>query len=60
MKRKRAVKLGIILGLIAEFIYIMLSIPTGSGPMFIHYSSEAMRDAVIPEGFPADCAPAEM
>jgi exo-beta-1,3-glucanase (GH17 family) len=56
MKRKRAIRLGIILGLIAEFIYITLSIPTGSGPMFVYYSPEAIRDAVIPEGFPANCS----
>jgi exo-beta-1,3-glucanase (GH17 family) len=56
IKRKRAVRLGTILGLIAEFIYVTLSIPTASGPMFIHYSPEAMRDAVIPEGFPENCS----
>jgi hypothetical protein len=24
--------------------------------MFMHYSPEAMREAVIPEGFPANCS----
>jgi hypothetical protein len=56
VKRKRAVRLGTILGLIAEFLYVTLSIPTASGPMFMHYSPEAMREAVIPEGFPANCS----
>ncbi len=56
IKRKRAVRLGTILGLIAEFIYIMLSIPTAAGPMFIHYSPETMRDAVMPADFPANCS----
>jgi exo-beta-1,3-glucanase (GH17 family) len=56
MKRNRAARLGVILGLIAEFIYIALSILTDSGPMYMHYSPEALREAVIPAGFPANCS----
>ena len=56
VKRKRTVRLGIILGLVAEFIYVVLGIPTAAGPMFVHYSPETLRYAVVPEGFPANCS----
>lgn len=56
IKRKKVIRLGTILGLIAEFTYITLSIPTSSGPTYMYYSPQALREAVIPEGFPANCS----
>jgi exo-beta-1,3-glucanase (GH17 family) len=56
MQRKWLVRLGVVLGLIVEFTYITLTIPTASAPMYIYYSPEAMRNAVIPDSYPADCS----
>jgi len=49
-------RLGLILGLTLEFLYISNSIPTASAPMYIHYSPEMMRNAVMPPGFPSTCS----
>src|SRR5688572_22544184 len=56
IQRKWVKRLGVILVLIIEFLYISNSIPTASAPKYIHYSPEAMRNAVIPEGFPSNCS----
>ncbi len=43
------------LWLTAVFIYVN-TIPTARAPIFIYYSPETMREAVLPEGFPANCS----
>jgi exo-beta-1,3-glucanase (GH17 family) len=55
IKRKKITRLYSTIWLIVVFIY-MLFIPTSSGPMFIYYFPEKMREAVIPDGFLANCS----
>ena len=55
IKRKKRIRLFSILWLISVFTYVN-TIPTSLAPMFIYYSPEKMREAVVPEGFPTNCS----